>query len=67
MRLGDTVELALTKVGVTKNRVERWLGRPCGCLERKEKLNELHGWAKKVLTGKCQDAEEHLNDLITAV
>ena len=49
--LGDHVEAALTKLGITSDRVEKWIGRKCGCRERKEKLNRLGAWAKKVLSG----------------
>lgn len=49
--LGDRVERVLSRVGVTKERVSKWLGRPCGCAERKRKLNELHLWAERKLGG----------------
>lgn len=62
--LGDTVEAALSLVGITSERVEEWIGRPCGCPERKEKLNQLSRWAKRVLGGKLEDAEKHLEDLV---
>lgn len=39
--LGDMVAAGLTKVGITKERVSRLLGRPCGCAERQRRLNEL--------------------------
>jgi hypothetical protein len=55
--LGDTVESALKAVGITKERVERWLGAPCGCAERREKLNRIGSWAMRMLTGKAT-AEE---------
>jgi hypothetical protein len=55
--LGDAVESALTMVGITKERVERWLGAPCGCAERREKLNRIGSWAMRMLTGKAT-AEE---------
>lgn len=61
--LGDAVESALSAVGITKERVERWLGRPCGCEERQRKLNALGSWARRVLGGKTDDAEEFLNRL----
>ena len=47
--LGDVVEAALRTMGVTHERVERWLGRPCGCEERREKLNRLSRWARRML------------------
>lgn len=46
LRLGDKVEAALKAVGVTKERVSKWLGRPCNCDERKQKLNQLSEWAQ---------------------
>lgn len=48
MQLGDAVSAALSKVGVTKDLVERWVGGPCGCAERQEKLNQLGHWLKMV-------------------
>lgn len=64
MLLGDAVEKALEKIGVTSDRVERWLGRPCGCAERREKLNAVHAWAKTVLAGKSKLPKEHLDGII---
>lgn len=46
---GDMVADALSAVGITKERVSGWLGRPCGCAERQEKLNALHSWARRTL------------------
>jgi hypothetical protein len=42
--LGDMLSKALSAVGITEERVSTWLGRPCGCGERKQKLNSLHAW-----------------------
>lgn len=64
MRLGDFVEQALSKVGITSERVESFLGRPCGCKQRRDKLNRLHSWARRVISGKTDDAERHLNNII---
>lgn len=61
--LGDAIEQALTKVGITADRVERWLGRPCACKARRDKLNAIDAWARRVLSGKTEQAEEHLNKL----
>lgn len=49
MGLGDIVEKALTYIGVTKDRVEAWVGAPCNCAERQAKLNALGWWAKRTL------------------
>lgn len=43
--VGDLVEKALTSIGITKERVERWTrttGKPggCGCKQRQKWLNE---------------------------
>ena len=65
LELGDLVEKALTTVGITSDRVTRWLGRPCGCAKRREKLNELSRWAKRVIGGKTENAEEYLEEIIS--
>jgi len=39
--LGDMVAGGLASVGITKARVSKAIGRPCGCAKRQEKLNEL--------------------------
>lgn len=49
--LGDMVSDALALVGVTEERVTKWLGRPCGCGGRRRKLNKLGRWARQVLAG----------------
>lgn len=62
--IGDTVAHALARVGLTAERVERWLGRPCGCAERRERLNQLGFWAKRVLRGKTALAKTYLEDIM---
>jgi len=49
--LGDVVESVLKRVGITEERVSAWLGRPCGCSARKEKLNALVNWANQYADG----------------
>ena len=39
--LGDMVAAGLAAVGITKARVERLVGGPCGCQGRQADLNEL--------------------------
>jgi hypothetical protein len=47
--LGDHIETALKKIGVTPERVERLIKRKCRCRKRKELLNRLDIWARKKL------------------
>jgi hypothetical protein len=63
MLLGDAIEQALTKVGITSEKVSAFLGRPCSCKKRRDKLNRLHSWAARVLSGKTEDAEKHLDKI----
>ncbi len=62
--LGDALETALSAVGVTTERVERWLGKPCHCAERKEKLNQLSNWAARVMKGKTKGMVNWLEEMI---
>lgn len=62
--LGDEVERALSAVGITQDRVERWLGSACGCDERKARLNQLGNWAARVVSGKLSKAVEYLNHIM---
>lgn len=62
--LGDRIEQALTLVGITTERVERLMGRPCGCRERKERLNRLGQWAARILTGQTDGAKESLDAVL---
>lgn len=39
--LGDMVAAGLSAIGITKERVERIVGGPCGCDERQEWLNQV--------------------------
>lgn len=64
MELGTTISLALKLVGISPERIENWLGIPCGCKEREEKLNQLGAWAWRVARGKTQDALKYLHQLI---
>jgi len=61
--LGDKVEAALKLVGITEERVSRWLGKLCNCPERREKLNQLGNWAARVVRGKLGKAKEFLEYL----
>jgi len=63
--LGDTVEQALTAVGITSERVSKWLGKPCNCPERIEKLNQLHRWAMRVVDGRLLKAREYLEQIVS--
>jgi hypothetical protein len=40
---GDVVASGLSTIGITKERVSRWLGFDCKCSQRQAKWNEL-GW-----------------------
>lgn len=63
-KLGDVIEKALSAVGITEERVTKALGRPCGCQERREMLNRLSLWAARVVTGRTEDAEKYLDEII---
>lgn len=39
--LGDIVAAGLAKLGITKERISKAIGRDCGCAGRQKKLNEL--------------------------
>jgi hypothetical protein len=65
MGFGDGIHAALEMVGVTEERVRKWLGHACqGCKERRDRLNALGWWARRVLTGKTADAVKHLDNLM---
>lgn len=63
-KLGDAVAGALAAVGITPERVEAALGRPCGCKARREKLNRLSDWALGVHRGETDGAAERLDAII---
>lgn len=65
--LGDVIERALEVIGVTKSLVENWVGGPCRCVERKEKLNALGRWASRVLKGSTEKAEEFLHGIMGTI
>ena len=39
--LGDMVAAGLSAIGITKERVSKVVGKPCGCAKRQEALNAL--------------------------
>lgn len=65
MLFGDAVESALSFAGITKERVEAWVGGPCGCKERQERLNKLHLWAKSAIGGTAEKARGWLHRLMS--
>ena len=62
--LGDRVSQALSLVGITEERVSSWLGRPCGCSGRKQKLNQLDAWARRITSENVQKAKWFLEDMM---
>lgn len=48
LELGDAMALALAKLGITEDRVEKWLNAPCRCKDRQEKLNQLSRMLKRM-------------------
>ena len=45
--LGDVVESALQKFGITEERFKHWFNlRECGCSKRKAWLNNIFSWKK---------------------
>lgn len=64
--LGDCLHDTLTSFGVTPDLVERWIGKPCGCRERQEKLNALGNWLQRVMAGRTDRAREYLIELMEA-
>lgn len=62
--MGDLINKALSTVGITSELVEEWLGTPCHCKQRQEKLNQLTYWARRVLSGKTERALHFLYGII---
>ena len=62
--IGDSLERALSAVGLTSARVSAWLGKPCRCPERRNKLNALGHWAQRVLSGRVDHAVEYLDRIL---
>ncbi len=62
--LGDRLHSLLDSMGINPNTIEAWLGRPCGCEERRQKLNQLGFWTRRVLSGKIEQAKRFLFDMI---
>lgn len=44
--LGDMVAAGLSAIGITKERVSKAIGKPCGCGARQQAMNE---WGKRHL------------------
>ncbi len=61
--LGDLVAQALATVGITEEWVTRRFGRCC-CRERRDKLNSLDAWARRMLLGRTEDAADHLERIV---
>ena len=61
--LGDLIESALSTVGITPDRVTKLIGRDCGCKKRKEWLNRITLWSKKVPTLDPEEARRHFEQM----
>jgi hypothetical protein len=64
LKLGDHVGQALSVLGITDERVSKWLGRPCGCPERRRKLNALGDWVLRTVGMSKEEAAEELEKII---
>lgn len=64
LRLGDRAEALLQRVGITKERVSAWMGKPCGCPERKAKMNELSDWVENAAKESVDRAKSWLERLL---
>lgn len=64
--LGDEIEQAIRLLGISPERIERWIGVPCGCEERKQKLNVLGAWAWRVVQGRTEKAITYLEQILGA-
>lgn len=62
--LGDKVKQALDILGITHERVESWLGRPCNCPDRQERLNQLDAIARRVIIGRVRGAIAYLDEIL---
>lgn len=62
--LGTLIGNALKIFGIDDAVVTNWLGRPCGCEERRKKLDALTAWARRSLFRGFANAKQSLADLI---
>ena len=62
--IGDQVETALALMGITKQRVSNWLGIPCNCDQRKQKLNKLHAWARMSVKVSADKAKQYIEKIL---
>ncbi len=63
-KLDDQVSQALARIGVTEERVTAWIGAPCGCAMRREKLNKLSKWAQSAVKSEAEKAAAKLAKLL---
>jgi hypothetical protein len=64
MLLGDRIHAALSAVGLTPESVSGFIGRKCACKERIERINAVDRWARRVLSGKVENAVEYLKSIV---
>ena len=62
--LGDLVGAALKKLGITDERVTNFIGKPCGCAKRREYLNRLDLWARRVLSGRTDKGKRYFDQIV---
>lgn len=58
--LGDRITQALESVGISSREVSRWLGRPCHCDRRRQMVNQLELWVRRVLSGRSTSPQADL-------
>lgn len=64
---GDRLGMALAKIGITDESVSAWVGAPCNCPERRERLNRLGRWVTGILAGGQSEADAAATELTSEV
>ena len=63
--LGNSIKTVLDAVGITSQRVEKWLGECC-CKERQERLNQLDETCRRFLRGRIEKTRGYILLLLGA-
>lgn len=62
--LGDHIETTLSKIGITSDRIHSWLGIPCNCQERKDKLNQLDLTIRQLVRNGVERTKKYLEEML---
>lgn len=64
LKIGDLVQMVCSFLGITPERIEAIIHRPCGCRERQRMLNEFQDIATSLMSRKVLSVKTRVEEWV---